>query len=276
MPELPEVETIARCLRGRLLGDTITKALVLLERTVASPDATAFAEMIKGRRFASFRRRGKYLLVGLEPRGWLVVHFRMSGRLRIVLADDGPAKHTRLLLELSSDRAVRFDDQRTFGRVWLVDDPNAVTEGLGPEPLSAQWTLERLAGDLQLRRRSIKPLLLDQSFVAGLGNIYVDEALHQAHVHPAMPADRLSGDDIARLHTAVRSVLRDAIEHGGTTFRDFRVPDGDAGRHQFALRVYGREGEPCDACGSAIVKMRLAQRGTHYCPVCQPPPEIDG
>ncbi|MGC9360681.1 MAG: bifunctional DNA-formamidopyrimidine glycosylase/DNA-(apurinic or apyrimidinic site) lyase [Anaerolineae bacterium] len=272
MPELPEVETVARCLRRHLLGDTVTKAHVLLERTIASPDAKAFSKRIQGRRFASFGRRGKYLLVGLEPGGWLVVHFGMSGRLRIIDAGDSPAKHTRLLLELASGRDVLLDDQRTFGHVWLVDDPETVTEGLGPEPLSEQWTLERLAGDLQARRRMIKPLLLDQSFVAGLGNIYVDEALHRARLHPAVPADRLSGEDVARLYGAIRSVLREAIEHEGTTLRDFRVPDGDAGRHQLALRVYGREGEPCESCGSAIIKIRLAQRGTHYCPVCQPPP----
>lgn len=272
MPELPEVETIARCLRRRAAGDTVTKAHVLLERTIASPDATAFAEMIEGRRFSSFGRRGKYLLAALEPRGWLVVHFRMSGRLCIVQAGDSPTKHTRLLLELASGRAMRLEDQRTFGRVWLLDDADAVTGGLGPEPLSAHWTLDRLARDLQTRRRMIKPLLLDQAFVAGLGNIYVDEALHRADLHPAVTADRLSEDDVARLHAAVRSVLTEAIEHGGTTFQDFRTPDGDAGGHQFALRVYGREGEPCESCGTIIKKIRLAQRGTHYCPVCQPPP----
>jgi len=272
MPELPEVETIARCLRRQLVGETIIRAHVLLRRVIACPDADAFAKQVRGRHFASFGRRGKYLLAELAPSGWLVMHFRMSGRLRIVRTGDLPGKHTRLMLDLGSGRTIRLDDQRTFGRAWLVDDPDVVTSGLGPEPLSAEWTLQRFTDDLQPRHRMIKPLLLDQEFVAGLGNIYVDEALHLARVHPALPADSLAPDDIARLHDAIQTVLRVAVEHEGTTLRDFRTPDGDAGGHQFALRVYGRDGEPCMTCGSAIVKVRLGGRGTHYCPVCQPAP----
>lgn len=272
MPELPEVETVARCLRRHVVGESIVKTCVLLERAIAHPDARTFAMELTGRSFVGFGRRAKYLLAELAPRGWLVVHLRMSGRVCIVQAQQPPDKHTRLVLELSSGRAIRMDDQRTFGRVWLVDDPAPLLEGLGPEPLSEDWTAESLAAALRGRRRMLKPLLLSQAFLAGLGNIYVDEALHMAGLHPALSSDRLTPSDVARLHKAIRDVLTKAIEHGGTTLRDFCTPEGNSGEYQLARRVYGREGEACGRCGGPIVKMRLAQRGTHYCPVCQPAP----
>jgi len=226
-----------------------------------------------GRRFLAVRRPAKYLLLELEPQGFLLVHLRMSGRMRLVPGYEPCGVHIRLALDLASGRSLRLDDQRTFGRVWLVDDLASVLKGLGPEPLSDEWDADGFWRALERRHRMIKPLLLDQSLVAGLGNIYVDESLHRAGIHPARRSDSLRRDEAIRLHAAIREVLAEAIAHGGTTLRDYATPEGAGGAYQFALQVYGRENEPCGRCGAAIVKTRLAQRGTHYCPVCQPAPD---
>ncbi len=273
MPELPEVETVARCLQQQLVGDLVTAAHVLRPQTVASSDSDTFARSVVGRRFLAVRRRAKYLLLELEPQGFLLVHLRMSGRMRLVPGHEPCGVHIRLALDLASGRSLRLDDQRTFGRVWLVDDPASVLKGLGPEPLSDEWDADGFWRALERRHRMIKPLLLDQSLVAGLGNIYVDESLHRAGIHPARRSDSLRRDEAIRLHAAIREVLAEAIAHGGTTLRDYATPEGAGGAYQFALQVYGRENEPCGRCGAAIVKTRLAQRGTHYCPVCQPAPD---
>ncbi len=283
MPELPEVETIARCLRQQLVGDLVIAAHVLRPQTIASSDPSTFARSLVGRRFSAVRRRAKYLLLELEPPGVLVAHLRMSGRMRLVPGHEPCGGHIRLALDLASGRSLRLDDQRTFGRVWLVDDPASLLQGLGPEPLSDEWDADGFSRALKRRHRMIKPLLLDQSLVAGLGNIYVDESLYRAGIHPARRADSLGPDEAVRLHAAIREVLAEAIAHGGTTLRDYATPEGASGAYQFALQVYGRESEPCGRCGRAIVKTRLAQRGTHYCPVCQPatdgfavPPPAEG
>ena len=273
MPELPEVETVARCLQSHLAGDLVVAAHVLRPQTIAAFDPAAFVQQMIGRRLVAFGRRAKYLLIQLVPQDWLIVHLRMSGRMRIVESGQPHGQHTRLALDLASGRSLRLDDQRTFGRVWLVRDPDSLLDGLGPEPLSDEWTADLFYQALQRRHRMIKPLLLDQSLVAGLGNIYVDESLYEAGVHPAARSDELAIEDVERLHAAIRRVLRHAIEHGGTTLRDYVTPEGASGAHQFALQVYGRAGERCHRCGSPIVKMRLAQRGTHFCPACQPPPD---
>jgi formamidopyrimidine-DNA glycosylase len=274
MPELPEVETLARTLRGRVLGDVMVGAEIRWPRTLAEPAPEAFARAIFGRRISAVERRAKFLLLSLDP-FTLVFHLRMTGRL---LVADGPqapelaGAHVHLLLPLASGRVLYFHDVRKFGRVWLVGNVAALLGKLGMEPLSPAFTAEALAGLLAGRRGRIKPLLLDPRLVAGLGNIYVDESLWQAEIHPLRRADTLAAGEVARLHAAIRDVLSRAVEHRGTTLRDYRDAYDAPGGHQFALAAYGRAGEPCPRCGLAISRTVVGGRGTHYCPICQADP----
>lgn len=271
MPELPEVETLARTLRDRVVGDEIRGAEVRWARTVAEPAPEVFTRAILGRRISAVERRAKFLLLTVDPLT-LVVHLRMTGRLLVADSPQAPEladTHVHLLLYLASGRVLYFHDARKFGRAWLVEDAAALLDKLGVEPLSPAFTAETLAGLLAGRRRQIKPLLLDQSLVAGLGNIYVDESLWQAQVHPLRRADTLTADEVARLHAAIRDVLGRAVDHRGTTLRDYRDAYDQPGDHQFSLSAYGRAGEPCPRCGLAIARAVVGGRGTHYCPFCQ-------
>ncbi len=278
MPELPEVETIARALRegGRgahpITGSHITDAEVLWSRTVAAPDPATFVHTIRGSRIATVERRGKYLHFRLEKAGLpqhLVVHLRMSGDLLVLTPGAPPPRHPRLRWHLSDGRRLVFNDPRKFGRVWLLDDPAPLFTPLGPEPFDPHLTPARFYARLQRRRTRLKPLLLDQTFLAGVGNIYADEALHVARLHPLTPAHTLDLEQATRLLIALRTVLREGIARNGTSI-DWMYQGGDYQRH---LRVYGRTGQPCPTCGTPIVRLRIAQRSTHYCPQCQPLPE---
>lgn len=274
MPELPEVEYIARSLDARLPGHTVRDARVRWERTLATHDPDSFRTTITGLTFRSVGRRGKFLLLELPPY-WLIIHLRMTGRVYYCPApqpDWEEHRHVHLLLELDDDARLYLHDIRKFGRAYLTYDPQDVVGGLGVEPLSPELTPERLADLLQSRRRQIKPLLLDQRVLAGLGNIYVDEALWAAAIHPLTRSDTLTDEQIVALHGSLRGILKAAIAHGGTTLRDYRGPCDESGQHQFALAVYGRAQAPCLRCGTLIERTVVAQRGTHYCPACQPPP----
>lgn len=277
MPELPEVETIARVLRegagsgsAGLLGSRIESCQVLWERTIASPPPAEFCRRIQGQTINAVSRRGKFLVMQLTQ-DHLLFHLRMSGDLRVdnALDEHGqplPArKHDRLVLELEGGRRLAFNDTRKFGRVWLTADPQEVLGGLGPEPLDPALTAEGFRAMLAERGRQLKPLLMDQGFLAGLGNIYTDEALFRAGLHPLTRSDTLRPAQIRRLHQAIRSVLRLAIRNHGTTL-DWIYPGGWMQRR---LMVYGRTGEPCRRCRTAIVALRVGQRGTHICPKCQ-------
>jgi formamidopyrimidine-DNA glycosylase len=272
MPELPEVETVVTELRPHLVGRRILAADVLWQRTLAAPDLPTFTGRLMDRQITGLGRRGKYLLFELDSGDTLIVHLRMTGRLEIV-PDDSPARagpHARAWFDLSGGECLLFTDARKFGRIWLAQDPTEVVGVLGPEPLDWDFDSDRLAGRLRRRRVAVKTLLLDQAVVAGIGNIYADEALFLAGIHPLRPGMSLSDDEIERLHAAIRQVLQEAISQQGTTLRDYRPPYGLEGAYQHQLRVYQQTDQPCPRCGTPIERIRVTQRSTHFCPRCQP------
>lgn len=269
MPELPEVENVARMLKPEVVGRRIVEAQVLWPRTVARPAPEAFCQGVVGREVTSVGRRGKVLTLGLSGGGWLLVHLRMSGRL-LLERPEGPAPaHLRVALRLHDGWELRFVDPRKFGRLWLVEDPAEVLGSLGPEPLDAAFSLEAFRARLAGRRARIKPLLLDQQFLAGVGNIYADEALFLARVHPCRAAGSLTEAEVERLYGALREVLAAAILDGGTTLSAYRRPDGSPGEHQALLQVFRRAGEPCPRCGTPVARVVVGGRGTYFCPRCQ-------
>jgi formamidopyrimidine-DNA glycosylase len=270
MPELPEVETVVRELRPHLLGRVILDAHVDWARIIAQPaeDIPRFRAGVSAHTIVGLTRRGKYVILGLHDARYVLFHLRMSGRL--LLSALGQPQHLRIAFDLSDGGRLFFYCQRKFGRVWLVDDPDVVLGDLGPEPLSAAFTSDALRVLLRDRRAMLKPLLLNQRFVAGLGNIYVDESLFRAGLHPRRAANTLTAEEIVRLHDAIQSVLRQAIDHHGTTFDGMFVrPQGEAGRQQEGLSVYGQAGSPCPRCGTTVERSIVGGRGTHYCPQCQ-------
>lgn len=269
MPELPEVETIVRELRPSLEWRTIVAAHVSWPRTIAAPmqDVARFCAGVRGRQVRSVGRRGKFVVLTLDV-GSLLIHLRMSGRLLIV--PRGPERHLRMWLELKEGGSLYFYDPRKFGRVWLLDDPDVVLGQLGPEPLADDFTAEVLADRLRGRRGMLKSLLLNQRFIAGLGNIYTDESLFRAGLHPLRAANSLTIAEVRRLHRAIREVLSEAIEHCGTTFDGaYLRPGGERGEQERHLLVYGRAGQPCIRCGTPIERITVGGRGTHICPRCQ-------
>jgi len=273
MPELPEVETIARNLRPDLVGLTITQADVRWARTIAAPSVRRFKQQIQGQVIRAVGRRAKFLRIELSDYE-LLIHLRMSGDLAFRRSPALPEKHDRLVLALQPQTRARrtppsyslaFNDTRKFGRVWLTADPELVTGRLGPEPLSDEFTPQWLSDSLRNRHRQLKPLLLDQTFLAGLGNIYTDEALHRAGLHPLTSSDAVGARRAELLHAAIQSTLREGIERNGASF-DWVYRGGD---FQNYFRVYDREGKPCPVCGTPIQRLIVGQRGTHICPNCQ-------
>jgi formamidopyrimidine-DNA glycosylase len=272
MPELPEVETVVRGLRAPLAGRTITAATVDWTRTIHPPDPVLFAAQIAGQPVRALDRRGKYVIIRLDP-DTLLIHLKMTGRLYVV-PDDVETEADRWLrvcFQLDNRHQLRFSDMRKFGRVYLVRDPADILGHLGPEPLDDAFTLDAFTERLAGRTRQIKPLLLDQTVVAGVGNIYADEALHASRLHPQRRVDTLDADDIAHLHAAIQAVLRDGITHEGASVNWYRQPDGTPGSAQDHLAVYGRAGQPCPRCGHPVERIVVGQRGTHFCPACQRP-----
>jgi len=264
MPELPEVETITRKLRPELVDKTIIEADLRWPRTLAFPSARKFKEQIKGQKILRVGRRAKYLDISLSQFN-LLIHLRMSGDLFIKEGKIKPEKHDRLILKLSGDRSLVFNDTRKFGRVWLTADPESVLGKLGPEPLSRNFTLQWLYVALHNRSRQLKPLLLDQTFLAGLGNIYTDEALHIAKLHPLAVSDSITAKRARVLQDAVRKVLKEGIRRNGASI-DWVYRGGEFQNH---FRVYDRKGKPCPACGTKIERIIVGQRSTYYCPKCQ-------
>jgi len=284
MPELPEVETIVRNLRPLLIGKRILNADVHWARTIANPSANQFREQIRGKQIREVSRRGKFLIIELttlkgarEKPYNLLIHLRMSGDLAVKKGKIKPGKHDRLILDLSSGRSsdsaagrmtkasLVFNDTRKFGRVWLTENMEEVTGRLGPEPLKRDFTAHWLYEALHGRHRQLKPLLLDQTFLAGLGNIYTDESLHKAKLHPLTLSDSVTKKEAEHLHDAIQVILREAIRRNGSSFD--RVYRG--GEFQNHFRVYDQEGKPCPVCGTLIQKLTVGQRGTHICPNCQ-------
>jgi formamidopyrimidine-DNA glycosylase len=279
VPELPEVETIRRQLAERLPGRTISRAAVADPLLVSPEDPVAFAAQVEGRRVEAVGRRGKYLLVELDSGDTLAMHLRMTGRLhwRPPGGDGGEERFLRARLHLDDGSTVTFGDMRRFGRAWIVPATIADREGywagrVGIEPLSPRFTGRVLAALLEGRRGPVKAVLLNQALVAGLGNMYVDEALFQARIHPERPGGTLDDDEIRRLHRAIRDRLAAAVEAGGASIDSYRDGLGQRGSMQDLLRVHLHEGAPCPRCRTAIRKTRVAQRGTDWCPACQPEP----
>ncbi|HTP07161.1 MAG TPA: DNA-formamidopyrimidine glycosylase [Anaerolineae bacterium] len=288
MPELPEVETLVRRLREPVIGRTIEDVTISWKRTIARPAPKEFARMLRGCTVQAIDRRAKYLvftLVGAgfapaqgdrrlarsarsaswgTPLHFLLIHLKMSGKLRLVDASAPIEKHDRVVFHLDNGQQLRFNDVRKFGKMWAVLDPEEVTGAIGPEPLAADFNLPKFRALVKSRTGVIKPLLLNQTFLAGVGNIYADESLWLAKIHPLRRANSLSDDEIAALYRALRQVLRTAIEDEGTDAGD-GVIEGD-----YAPRVYGREGLPCYRCHQPLHKIVVGQRGTHFCPQCQP------
>jgi formamidopyrimidine-DNA glycosylase len=268
MPELPEVETVARGLQERLPGSTITGAAILWPRTLARPTPDEFQARIAGRRIESVGRRGKYVVIKLD-RGYLLVHLKMSGRLLIAPAGEPLDPHIRATFDLDGGRQLRFRDARKFGRVYLVDQPEEITAPLGPEPLAGAFSQEEFARLLGRRSGRLKSMLLNQEFLAGVGNIYADEILFVARLNPLRRADSLTKEEQARLYEAIRSVLQRAIDASGTTLPDRNYLDGEGRAGEYLAQVYGRAGQPCPVCGTLIERVVIGGRSTHFCPHCQ-------
>jgi formamidopyrimidine-DNA glycosylase len=270
LPELPEVETIRQNLRRgtpeapSLLGRRAQGGQVLWERTLATPPAAEFGPRLAGQMLNEIDRRGKFLILHFD-RDHLLVHLRMSGDLRVVPQEIQPGLYHRLWIDFDPDLRLAFSDARKFGRTWLVDDPDRVVGRLGPEPLDESFTAGDFYSRLHSRRRLLKPLLLDQSFLAGLGNIYTDEALHLARLHPLIRSDQVDEAQAQRLWAAIRQVLEEGILRNGASI-DWVYRGGD---FQNYFRAYQRTGKPCPECGAPIERLVVGQRGTHVCPNCQ-------
>ncbi len=274
MPELPEVETTLRGIRPHLEGRRIVR-LIVREARLRQPIPPETAERVAGQTCRTLARRGKYLLLGLDQ-GSLLVHLGMSGSLRLVPADRPPRRHDHVDLILSDGSCLRFHDPRRFGLLlWTPDPPElAATQhpllrDLGPEPLAPGFDGEHLHRLSRTRRVAVKPFIMDAAVVVGVGNIYASESLFLAGIHPARPCHRISLARYHRLAEVVREVLQASITQGGTTLRDFVREDGNPGYFARSLRVYGRAGEPCSVCGTALRQQRIGQRSSFYCPRCQ-------
>jgi formamidopyrimidine-DNA glycosylase len=276
MPELPEVETVRRGLEPRLIGRTLLDVDIRDGRLTAPADPREVGMELDGERVAGVGRRGKYLLFRFDTGRTLVVHLRMTGWFhhRPGGATDAEPTHSRAVFRLDDGSTLLYCDQRRFGTMRLIE-PGELDAYLlpraGPEPLSPEWSPRRLRTDLAGRRAPVKALLLHQGIVAGVGNIYADEALWQARIHPLRPGGSLSAAEVRRLYAAVVESLQRGIDSRGASIRDYRDVDGGRGEMQERFAVYARTGEPCPRCGTPIEKIRVAQRGTHLCPHCTPP-----
>jgi formamidopyrimidine-DNA glycosylase len=276
VPELPEVETVRANLEPALVGRRFERVEITDPRLTRPLDPDEVAAELSGEVVQSLERRGKYLVVRFRSGRVLLIHLRMTGSLghhRNGSLEDDP--HRRAVVKLDDGSDVTYRDVRRFG-TWLLLEPDEdvpyLTERLGQEPLGQGFTTNVLAERFENRRAPVKAAILDQRAAAGMGNIYADEALWRARIHPLMPAGQLTRPEIRRLQRGIREALRAGIARQGTTLRDYRTPTGARGSMQDELRVYGREDEPCPRCGTAIAKTRVAGRGTWYCPHCQPEP----
>jgi len=275
MPELPEVETIVRALKdgGRgadsILGKKIVDAKVFWNRTIEEPGPKIFTKKIVGQKINKIKRRGKYIHIHLNN-DHLFFHLRMSGDIVIEEESIPVHKHVRIYVCLDDDRKISFYNPRKFGRVWLVDNPKKVIGKLGIEPFDETLDKKMLYQMLNSRKRQLKPLLMDQTFIAGLGNIYTDEALHMSKLHPLSISDQINIKESGLLLNSIRSVLETGIKTNGASF-DWMYKGGE---FQNQFRVFQRKGEECPVCGTEIRKMVVGQRGTHICPNCQQVQEL--
>jgi formamidopyrimidine-DNA glycosylase len=271
MPELPEVETIKNELTPHVTGRKITGVTLDWEGIVKKPSLEEFYSLLIGQQIIGLSRRGKYLIFSLKSGEALIIHLKMTGSLLMNHASDEPDKFIRAVLHLDNGAEIRFRDPRKFGAMWLVKDLSSVVGKLGPEPLEADFTDRVLAERLARRKAPIKPLLLDQNFVAGIGNMYADEALYDARIHPLRPASSLSREEISRLHKAICEVLQAAIGNKGASVENYFRPGGELGTAHFEFRVaHGLGGKFCPRCGAPIERIVVRNRCTYFCPRCQP------
>ena len=273
MPELPEVETVRARLEPLLVGRRLERVEIHDPRLTRPFDPAGVAAELEGERIAAVDRRGKYLIVRFESGRVLLIHLRMTGNLLHGSRALPPADpHRRAVVRLDDGSDVVYRDVRRFG-TWLLVEPEQLepylVDRVGREPLGRSFTTKRLTEALAGRRTPVKAAILDQRRLAGVGNIYADEALWRARVHPQRPAGELDSTELKALHGGIRTALKAGIERQGATLRDYRTPDGSSGAMQHEFKVYGREGEPCERCGTPIEKIRAAGRGTSYCPNCQ-------
>lgn len=269
MPELPEVETIARGLAHAITGKTIEKVTVRLPKMAVAPPGVNFKRALRGERISSVGRRGKYAVISLQSGSRLIVSLRMTGRLVVMAPGQAAIRYEHISLHFTDGSRLAFADSRQFGRMRLTQPGESWDEQLGVEPLSGDFTPERFIGMLSGRTTPIKALLLDQRRIAGVGNIYACEALWGARIRPGTPAKALTKPAVRRLHNALVEVLQRSIALRGTSVDDYVDAQGLQGGFQNVLSVYGRAGSRCERCGSAIVRTVLAQRGTWWCRRCQ-------
>jgi formamidopyrimidine-DNA glycosylase len=274
MPELPEVETVVRDLNSHgICGCSITSVHVNWPRSISGRTPASLCKALKGQKISAVSRRGKYIVIHIADSRRLLVHLRMTGKLLFQPESFKPGKHDHVIFALSNKSKIVFNDTRKFGKITLVSDRDDPTAKLGPEPLTKEFSRAWFHRTLAAKSRQLKPLLLDQSFLAGLGNIYVDEALWDARIHPQRISSSITEDEAAALHKAIRTVLKRGIKNCGTTLGDsdtnFYSVAGRRGRNADQLKVFRRTGEPCPACGTPIERFVVGQRSTHICPWCQ-------
>lgn len=273
MPELPEVETIKNVIEPQIQGLTIKKATVNRPEVIAYPAADDFCKMVTEQTISFMERRGKFLIINLTNKSRMILHLRMTGCLLITPPDFPMEKHTHIMMELSSGMELRFSDTRRFGRFWLIqsgeEDTYSGIGKLGPEPFSSECNAEYLRSRLEKRKRAIKECLLDQSVIAGIGNIYSDEILFRANIHPSVPANSLTAEEWGLLATEISKCLRYYIDKNAISPEDYLETKGQDYRNTPFLQVYGHTGEPCPNCGETLARTVIGGRGSVYCPKCQ-------
>lgn len=279
MPELPEVESVRAGLEKLIVGETIHTVDVYWPRIIESPEVPAFKKQISNQKIESIKRRGKFLLFYLTDYV-LISHLRMEGKYQLVDstaktdAESFPTKHTHVIFYFESGKELHYLDVRKFGRMSLVkkgfEFDHKSLNNLGPEPVKEEFDFEQMKSFLKRRKKAIKGVLLDQKMVVGIGNIYADEILFHAKIHPARPANTLTEVEMSRLYEAILLIMEEAVKHGGTTIRTYQNAFGEIGMHQEHLQVYGKNGQSCPQCHTEMKKIKVAGRGTHYCPQCQP------
>ncbi|MGM0419864.1 MAG: DNA-formamidopyrimidine glycosylase [Bacillota bacterium] len=274
MPEMPEVETVVRGIREPLTGRKVEQVEVKEAMIIGYPDSIdEFKLELKGKTITGVSRRGKYIIIELSQGKRLITHLRMTGKLLLKPRTEPVHKHTRVIIHLDGGLDLRFNNMRKFGRMYLLDEDESEKAGgfatLGPEPLSPEFTVESLADIMAARTTTVKAILLNQQLIAGIGNIYCDEALFRAGIRPDRSGGSLDKEEIKALHQAINKVISAGIKFQGTSFSDYVNALGEKGSFQEMLKVYGRGGEPCIECGSIIAKVKIAGRSTHFCPKCQ-------